>query len=100
MQFAEIGHKFPDIDLGIIPIGAYAPSWFMRPVHVDPSEAVLIHQDIGATRSMGVHWGTFMLAAEPVDEPPRRLAEAVFAAGLSSQAFTTYAVGETRRYRR
>ncbi len=100
VQFAEIGQKFPEIDLGIIPIGAYAPSWFMRPVHVDPSEAVLIHQDIGATRSMGVHWGTFMLAAEPVDEPPRRLAEEVLAAGLSSQTFTTYAVGETRRYRR
>jgi len=100
VQFAEIGQAFPEIDLGIIPIGAYAPNWFMRTVHVNPAEAVLIHQDIGATRSMGVHWGTFVLAAEPVHEPPQLLAEEVARAGLPAQAFTTYAVGETRRYQR
>lgn len=98
VQFAEIGRAFPDIDLGIIPIGAYEPNWFMRTVHVNPAEAVLIHNDIGARRSMGVHWGTFLLSAEAVDEPPRALARAVQAANLSPEAFTTFAVGETRRY--
>jgi N-acyl-phosphatidylethanolamine-hydrolysing phospholipase D len=98
VQFKAIGKRFPDIDLAIIPIGAYAPNWFMRAVHVNPTEAVSIHRDLGARRSMAVHWGTFMLSAEPVDEPPRLLAAAVAAADLPADAFTTYAVGETRRY--
>ena len=100
VQFAEIGRAFDNIDLGIIPIGAYEPNWFMRSVHVNPEEAVLIHNDIGARRSIGVHWGTFVLSAEPVDEPPKALARAVQAANLAPDTFTTFAVGETRRYRR
>jgi N-acyl-phosphatidylethanolamine-hydrolysing phospholipase D len=98
VQFKAIGERFPNIDLAIIPIGAYAPSWFMSTVHVNPAEAVKIHNDVGARRSMAVHWGTFVLSAEPVDEPPRLLATAVAAAQLPADTFTTYAVGETRRY--
>ena len=100
VQFAEIGEAFPEIDFGIIPIGAYAPNWFMRTVHVDPAEAVLIHRDIGARHSMGVHWGAFVLSAEPVHEPPELLAAEVARNGLDEGSFTTFAVGETRRYRR
>lgn len=100
VQFAQIGRHFPRIDLGIIPIGAYAPSWFMQAVHVNPEEAVKIHQDIGAAQSMGVHWGTFVLSAEPVDEPVQRLARATQMAGLAPSRFTAFAIGETRRYKR
>ena len=60
VQFVETRRRLPPIDLGIIPIGAYKPRRFMATIHVDPREAVLIHQDIGATRSMGIHWGTFV----------------------------------------
>lgn len=98
VQFKEIGDRFRSIDLGIIPIGAYEPNWFMRSVHVNPQEAVLIHEDIGAARSMAVHWGTFVLSAEAVGEPPRALAAAAAEAGLAADEFTTFAVGETRRY--
>lgn len=98
VQFKEIGERFPDIDLGIIPIGAYAPRWFMGTVHVDPAEAVQIHQDIGAQHSFGIHWGAFMLSAEPADQAVELLTAAVAESRLAVQEFSTYAIGETRRY--
>ena len=49
VDFQAIGAKFGPIDLGLIPIGAYAPRWFMAPQHVDPDEAVKIHKDIPGT---------------------------------------------------
>jgi len=98
VQFADIGERLGPFDLGIIPIGAYLPREFMRTVHVNPAEAVLIHRDIRARRSMGVHWGTFELSAEHLLEPARALADAVTQAGLSREAFTTFAIGETRSF--
>jgi N-acyl-phosphatidylethanolamine-hydrolysing phospholipase D len=97
-QFRVTGERLGGFDLGIIPIGAYLPRSFMRIVHVDPAEAVKIHQEIGARRSMGVHWGTFELAAEPLLEPPRALMRATAEAGLPPAEFTTFAVGETRLF--
>lgn len=94
MQFKEIGQRLGPFDLGIIPIGAYAPRWFMQDMHVNPEEAVQIHLDIGARFSVGVHWGTFPLTAEPIDEPPRRLKAA--AEGLQSSDFVSLALGESR----
>jgi N-acyl-phosphatidylethanolamine-hydrolysing phospholipase D len=84
-------------DLAIIPIGAYAPRWFMKAQHADPAEAVQIHQDLNSQRSLGVHWGTFALADEAPDEPPRALATARRAAGVADETFFTLAIGETRR---
>lgn len=98
VQFKEIGSRIGAIDLGIIPIGAYAPRWFMKSVHVNPEEALKIHQDIGARSSMGIHWGTFILTQEPINEPPANLASALAAAQLPADAFVAYAIGETRHY--
>ena len=70
----------------------------MAAQHVDPAEAVLIHRDLGATTSLGVHWGTFVLTDEPLDEPPKKLREAVAAAGLPPTAFEVWRHGETRRF--
>jgi len=95
-DFADIGTRFGGFDLAVIPIGAYAPRWFMATHHVDPSEAVKIHRDLGARRSLGVHWGTFVLTDEPLDEPPRKLAEALAAANVSSDAFWVFRHGEMR----
>ena len=83
-------------DLALIPVGAYEPRWFLQPQHVNPAEAVRIHQDLGAKRSMGVHWGTFELTDEPLDQPLRDLQATRDAAGLASSAFFVLAVGETR----
>ena len=85
-------------DLALIPIGAYEPRWFMKPQHVDPKEAVQIHLDVAARQSIGVHWGTFQLTDESLDEPPRALAAACREGGLADDAFTVMAIGETRRF--
>lgn len=84
-------------DIALLPIGAYEPRWFMSNQHVNPAEAVKIHRDIGAKRSLGVHWGTFELTDEALDEPPRSLARERSAAGLSGDDFFMLAIGETRR---
>jgi len=95
VQFKEIGQRIERIDFAIIPIGAYAPRWFMQSSHVNPEEAVLIHQDIGSQQSIGVHWGTFPLTSEPINEPPARLRQAMTAASISPDRFKALSIGET-----
>jgi N-acyl-phosphatidylethanolamine-hydrolysing phospholipase D len=92
--FHDIGELFAPIDLALLPIGAYDPRWFMAPVHVAPEEAVKIHQDIGARQSVAMHWGTFVLTDEPMDEPPRRLRLALESQGISESAFRVMQHGE------
>ncbi len=96
-DFRDIGGKFGGFDLAALPIGAYAPRWFMSPQHIDPSEAVRIHRDLGARRSIAVHWGTFVLSDEPLDEPPKKLREALKAAGIPGDQFLVLKHGETLR---
>jgi L-ascorbate metabolism protein UlaG (beta-lactamase superfamily) len=72
-QFAEIGDRFPSIDVALLPIGAYEPRWFMQPMHMNPDEAVGAHLDTGARVSVGMHFGTFQLTDEAIDEPLRAL---------------------------
>lgn len=85
--FKEIGQKYGPFDLSAIPIGAYDPRWLMKPQHIDPAEAVQIHQDVKSHRSFGIHCCTFNLTDEPLDEPPQLLIKAVEAAGLPPDAF-------------
>ncbi len=91
--FGEIPRKLGAPDLAIIPIGAYEPRWFMAAQHCNPAEAVQIHRDLGARRSVAMHWGCFQLTDEPRDEPPRALAVARAAAGLPDTAFTVLEPG-------
>ncbi|MBW0147200.1 MBL fold metallo-hydrolase [Marinobacter arenosus] len=92
--FRDIGELFAPIDLALLPIGAYDPRWFMAPVHVAPEEALKIHQDIGARQSVAMHWGTFVLTDEPMDEPPRRLRLALEKHGLNESVFRVMQHGE------
>jgi L-ascorbate metabolism protein UlaG (beta-lactamase superfamily) len=94
--FAEIGRRYPGIDVAMLPIGAYAPRWFMRPVHMDPEEAVRACGDLGAARLATMHWGTFVLTQEPVHEPLGRTRAAWAAAGRDRADLWDLAVGETR----
>ncbi|MGK2953175.1 MAG: MBL fold metallo-hydrolase [Thiobacillus sp.] len=96
-DFKQIGRRLGPFDFAALPIGAYEPRWFMRAQHVDPVEALKIHQDIRARQSLGVHWGTFEMADEALDEPPRELAKARLAAGMEESVFFVLRVGETRR---
>lgn len=99
-DFKDIRRHFAErgpFDLALIPVGCYEPRDFMREQHVNPADAVRIHQDLGARRSIGVHWGTFAdLCDEPLDQPPRDLALAREAAGLPEAAFSVMRRGETR----
>ena len=92
--FSQARLRFPDIRLAIIPIGAYEPRWFMRDNHIDPEEAVEIFQMCGARYAMAHHWGTFQLTDEPIDEPPRRLREAMRAEAIADERFRVMRPGE------
>ena len=71
--FADIGKRFPAIDLAMLPIGAYAPAWFMEHSHMNPEQAGQAFLDLGARRFLPMHWGTYMLTDEPLAEPIERL---------------------------
>lgn len=96
-DFSDIRERLGAPDIAAIPVGAYEPRWFMSKQHVNPAEAVQIHQDLGAKYSLGVHWGTFELTDESLDEPPIALAEARTRAGVPAERFFVTALGETRR---
>ncbi|MDY7094667.1 MAG: MBL fold metallo-hydrolase [Acidobacteriota bacterium] len=94
-DFREIRRRAGPMDLSLIPIGAYDPRWFMRPMHVNPEEAVQIHCEVESRLSVAMHWGTFLLTDEPMGEPPRRLAAALEAAGRPAEEFRALRHGET-----
>jgi N-acyl-phosphatidylethanolamine-hydrolysing phospholipase D len=93
--FKEIGEKLGPFDLAAIPIGAYEPRWFMARHHVDPEEAVQIHKDIRSRKSLAIHWGTFILTDEPLDEPPKRLAAALEENKIPGDDFLVLQHGQT-----
>jgi N-acyl-phosphatidylethanolamine-hydrolysing phospholipase D len=94
--FRDIGARLGPFDLAAIPIGAYDPPGFMLPIHLNPEQAVVAHQDVGAARSLAIHWGTFKLTLEPQDEPPARLRTAAAACLPDPDRFWIFRAGETR----
>ncbi len=96
-DFADIHQRFDRFDLALLPIGAYQPRWFMRNQHVDPAEAVQIHRELHAKQSIAIHWGTFELTDEPLDEPPLALARERQRAGVPDADFTALQHGEMRK---
>jgi N-acyl-phosphatidylethanolamine-hydrolysing phospholipase D len=97
LHFTEIGSRFGGFDLALLPIGAYEPRWFMRQQHVNPEEAVQIHRDLGARLSIGIHWGTFQLSDEPLDQAVADLAAARERLGVGRREFITLRHGQTLR---
>jgi len=96
--FAEIGKRFGPLDLAAIPIGAYAPASIMQFVHLNPEEAVQAAVDLRATTAVAMHYGTFDLTDEPLDEPPRRFHAEISRRALEGVDAWTLAIGETRRW--
>ena len=94
-RFKEIGDRVQAIDLALVPIGAYEPRWFMQRAHVNPDEAVRIHLDVRPRRSVGMHFGTFQLTDEAIDDPPRHLGEALRQHGVDAAEFLVPRFGET-----
>ncbi|MCK5789961.1 MAG: MBL fold metallo-hydrolase [Ketobacter sp.] len=98
VQFKETFERLGPVDMALIPIGAYAPRWFMKNNHVNPEEAIAIHNDIRSRLSIGMHWSTFQLSAEPLDEPRQRLEAQVRYGALNQGRFLTLPIGGTITY--
>ena len=103
--FGEIAERCGPFDTVFMPIGAYEPRWIMQPVHVDPEEAVRAFTALQAAHPgsepvmVAMHWGTFTLTDEPLDEPPVRTREAWKQARLAVDQLWVMSPGETRRRR-
>ena len=95
--FRDIRQRLGPIDLALLPIGAYEPRWFMRVVHMNPAEAVRAHLDLDASESIGMHFGTFQLTTEGIDDPLRALDDACRASHVPRSRFRTLGFGESIR---
>jgi L-ascorbate metabolism protein UlaG (beta-lactamase superfamily) len=97
-HFAEIRRRLGSPDLALLGIGAYEPRWFMRPMHMNPVEAVKAHEDLGSKQSIGMHMGTFRMSTEAIDQPQEDLKMALLEAGIPEGKFLTLHEGETSIY--
>ena len=95
-DLSDLGERFGGFDLAMIPVGGYEPRWFMKTMHVNTDEAVQAHLDLRARYSVGMHWGTFRLTDERLDEPPMMLAQSLARVGVPDTAFFLMQHGETR----
>jgi N-acyl-phosphatidylethanolamine-hydrolysing phospholipase D len=96
--FRTIGAALGPFDLAALPIGAYLPEAMMRPWHLDPEQAVRAGRDLQGRRLLGMHFGTFDLSDEPLDEPPPRFRAAGAAEGYDADDVWVLRIGETRRF--
>jgi L-ascorbate metabolism protein UlaG (beta-lactamase superfamily) len=94
--FVEIGRRFGPIDWALLPIGAYEPRWFMEPQHMNPDDALVAFERLEARHFVAMHWGTFKLTDEPLDEPPARIRSLWQARGFERERLWLLGLGETR----
>ncbi|TIT31975.1 MAG: hypothetical protein E5W65_26935 [Mesorhizobium sp.] len=94
INYRLMAEKHGGFRFAILPIGAYEPRWFMAPQHQNPEEAVQGMKLCNASFAAGCHWGTFQLTDEPIDEPVRKLAEALGAEGVPQEHFRALRAGE------
>jgi N-acyl-phosphatidylethanolamine-hydrolysing phospholipase D len=99
-EFGQIAAACGPFDVALVPVGAYAPRWFMRPVHMNPEEALDAFDAVAPNGHrcafVPIHWGTFRLTDEPMDEPPRRVREGWRARGRAADDLWVLRHGETR----
>jgi len=72
-HFRESAQLFPEIDICLMPVGAYKPDYIMKGSHVSPHEAVDAFRDLKGRVFVPMHYGTFTLSDEPPGEPLRIL---------------------------
>jgi L-ascorbate metabolism protein UlaG (beta-lactamase superfamily) len=95
-HFSDIRTRLGAPDIALLGIGAYEPQWFMQPMHMNPAEAVRAHKDLGSKQSIGMHFGTFQLSSEAIDQPVADLKRALVEHGVHEDEFVTLHEGETR----
>jgi L-ascorbate metabolism protein UlaG (beta-lactamase superfamily) len=93
--FREYGLRHA-IDVALLPIGAYNPPAFRR-VHMNPEDALQALVDLGARHMVPIHWGTFVVSYEPIDEPVRWLGELARERGIADRV-AVLRHGESRRF--
>jgi L-ascorbate metabolism protein UlaG (beta-lactamase superfamily) len=93
-HFAEVRERFGRVRLALLPIGAFLPRWFMRPVHVSPEESVAAHETLGARASVAIHFGTFPLGDDGETEAVEGLERALTGRGVSPEEFRVLDFGE------
>jgi L-ascorbate metabolism protein UlaG (beta-lactamase superfamily) len=91
--FRDVRQRLGPIDLALLPIGAYEPRWFMHVVHMNPAEAVQAHLELEASQSIAMHFGTFQLTTEGIDEPLRALERALREKGVAADRFRALEFG-------
>jgi L-ascorbate metabolism protein UlaG (beta-lactamase superfamily) len=74
-HFAEIGRRFPNLRLALLPIGGFQPTWYMHEHHIGPADAVAAHRALGALTSVPMHFGTFPNGYDAETEPVTTLRE-------------------------
>lgn len=94
--YKVIGQKYGPFDFVALPIGAYLPRWFMAPVHLGPDDAIDAYQDLKGNIFIPIHWGTFDLADEALDNPPKVLRHEIERRELNQDNFWIMKHGETR----
>ncbi|MGH8306988.1 MAG: MBL fold metallo-hydrolase [Gammaproteobacteria bacterium] len=93
---ADITQRLGPPDLAALPIGAYEPRWFMRGQHVNPEEAVRLHRELYVRQSLAIHWGTFELADDSLDDPLKALKRSLLEQEVSEDQFWVLRQGEAR----
>ncbi len=94
--FKEIGERYGPIDLAALPIGGYSPAWYNEAVYMNPVQAIDAFDDLGAKRFLPVHWGTFPIGQEPINEPVILLKKEIKNRKLNEEDFLILKHGETR----
>jgi L-ascorbate metabolism protein UlaG (beta-lactamase superfamily) len=95
-HFERIRARFGSPRLAILPIGAFEPSWFMKPIHLSPEEALAAHDVLAPQASVAMHFGTFRLGDDGQREAPERLRATIVKAGRSEPPFWVLEFGEGR----
>ena len=93
--FRDMRERCGAADVALLPIGAYAPRWFMADQHTDPEEAVRIMTDLQAHSAIGIHWGSLQLTDEAREEPAMLLARALADRGIAPDRFPAALPGQS-----
>ncbi|WP_253716821.1 MBL fold metallo-hydrolase [Sphingomonas sp. AP4-R1] len=92
--FRAMRADYGPTDIALLPIGAYAPRWFMAAQHTDPDDAVRIMLDLEARLAIGIHWGGFQLTDEAREEPVALLRQALIEHGIEEARFPAATAGD------
>ncbi len=97
-HFKMIKANYGVPDLALLPIGAYEPRWFMQGHHMNPSEAVMAHLDLGSKISIGMHFGTFKLGDEGREQPIQELEIALTKNDIDLDTFIVLDQGDSKGF--